>query len=98
LKPIAEHISTRFNEVSLPVCLLMTVIVAWSNGCNVFQKLHRTYNCDDVLYWPIMNKPCPRRVAITGLGAITPLGNDIASTWDAVKAAHLSGLNAPIDY
>lgn len=27
-----------------------------------------------------------RRVVITGLGAITPLGHDVASTWEALKA------------
>ena len=27
-----------------------------------------------------------RRVVVTGLGAVTPIGNDVASTWDAAKA------------
>ena len=27
-----------------------------------------------------------RRVAITGLGAVTPVGNDLPSTWDALVA------------
>ena len=27
-----------------------------------------------------------RRVAITGMGAVTPVGNDVSSTWDAVVA------------
>lgn len=27
-----------------------------------------------------------RRVVVTGLGAVTPLGNDVASTWEAMKA------------
>ena len=27
-----------------------------------------------------------RRVVVTGLGAITPLGNTVAQTWDAMKA------------
>jgi len=25
-----------------------------------------------------------RRVVVTGLGAVTPLGNDVASTWEAL--------------
>ena len=27
-----------------------------------------------------------RRVVITGLGILSPLGNDLASTWDGIKA------------
>jgi 3-oxoacyl-[acyl-carrier-protein] synthase II len=27
-----------------------------------------------------------RRVVVTGLGAVTPIGNDVGSTWDAAKA------------
>ena len=27
-----------------------------------------------------------KRVVVTGLGAITPLGNDVATTWEAAKA------------
>ena len=27
-----------------------------------------------------------RRVVITGLGAVSPLGNDLPSTWEAAKA------------
>ena len=27
-----------------------------------------------------------RRVAVTGIGAVTPLGNDAPSTWDAALA------------
>ncbi|HYN62503.1 MAG TPA: beta-ketoacyl synthase N-terminal-like domain-containing protein, partial [Rubrivivax sp.] len=40
-----------------------------------------------------MNSP-RRRVAITGLGLVTPVGNDVASTWQALLAAR-SGV-API--
>ena len=35
-----------------------------------------------------------RRVAITGLGLVTPVGNDVATTWDALLAGR-SG-TAPI--
>ena len=27
-----------------------------------------------------------RRIVITGIGVISPLGNDLASTWEAMKA------------
>ena len=27
-----------------------------------------------------------RRVVITGLGILSPLGNDLASSWDGIKA------------
>ena len=27
-----------------------------------------------------------KRVVVTGLGALTPLGNDVTSTWEAAKA------------
>ena len=37
-----------------------------------------------------------KRVVITGLGAVTPLGNDVASTWEAAKAGR-SGA-APITH
>jgi 3-oxoacyl-[acyl-carrier-protein] synthase II len=30
--------------------------------------------------------PHPRRVVVTGLGAVTPLGNDVASTWASLLA------------
>jgi len=33
-----------------------------------------------------------RRVAVTGLGAVTPLGNDVASTWRAATAGE-SGID-----
>ena len=35
-----------------------------------------------------------RRVAITGLGLVTPAGNDVATTWDALLAGR-SGV-APV--
>jgi beta-ketoacyl-acyl-carrier-protein synthase II len=38
----------------------------------------------------------PRRVAITGLGLVTPLGNDVAATWKALRAGR-SGV-APITH
>ena len=37
-----------------------------------------------------------RRVVITGMGAVTPLGNSVAETWDAIKAGK-SGI-APITH
>ena len=37
-----------------------------------------------------------RRVAITGLGLVTPVGNDIAATWHALLAGR-SGV-APITH
>src|SRR6266480_1829802 len=33
-----------------------------------------------------------RRVAVTGLGAVTPLGNDVPTTWDAALAGR-SGID-----
>ena len=33
-----------------------------------------------------------RRVAITGLGVVSPLGNDLKSTWDNLLNGH-SGIN-----
>lgn len=37
-----------------------------------------------------------RRVVVTGLGMVTPLGNDVASTWEALKSGR-SGIN-PIEH
>ena len=33
-----------------------------------------------------------RRIVITGIGVISPLGNDLASTWEAMKAGR-SGID-----
>ncbi|MFG3612480.1 beta-ketoacyl-ACP synthase II [Rummeliibacillus sp. G93] len=30
-----------------------------------------------------------RRVVVTGIGAVTPLGNDISTTWENIKAGHV---------
>ncbi|MEO8847230.1 MAG: beta-ketoacyl synthase N-terminal-like domain-containing protein, partial [Casimicrobiaceae bacterium] len=32
-----------------------------------------------------------RRVAITGIGLVTPVGNDVASTWSALQAGRSGG-------
>ncbi|HEY2065176.1 MAG TPA: beta-ketoacyl synthase N-terminal-like domain-containing protein, partial [Gemmatimonadaceae bacterium] len=34
-----------------------------------------------------------RRVVVTGMGAITPVGNDVASTWAAITAGVSGGAN-----
>jgi 3-oxoacyl-[acyl-carrier-protein] synthase II len=34
----------------------------------------------------MMNATPPRRVVVTGLGTLTPLGHDAATTWDAIRA------------
>ena len=39
-----------------------------------------------------MNETLPRRVVITGLGTVNPLGNDVASTWEAARAGR-SGID-----
>ncbi len=39
-----------------------------------------------VLYLLMINDSPPRRVVITGLGTLNPLGNDVVSTWSAVCA------------
>ena len=36
-----------------------------------------------------------RRVVVTGMGAITPVGNDVATTWRAITAGVSGG--APIE-
>ncbi|HMT20205.1 MAG TPA: beta-ketoacyl synthase N-terminal-like domain-containing protein, partial [Promineifilum sp.] len=33
-----------------------------------------------------MNNTHPRRVVITGLGTLNPLGNDVGETWEAIRA------------
>ena len=33
-----------------------------------------------------MTTPHPRRVVITGLGTLNPLGNNVPATWESVKA------------
>ena len=40
-----------------------------------------------------------RRVVVTGLGAVTPLGNDVDSNWSAMKTGtsgidHITGFDA----
>jgi 3-oxoacyl-[acyl-carrier-protein] synthase II len=35
-----------------------------------------------------------RRVVVTGMGAITPIGNDVASYWDSLVAGEIKGFDA----
>ena len=52
------------------------------------------HRADGVVAQPAQNDGAPRRVAITGFGLVTPVGNDVATTWDALLAGR-SGV-API--
>src|SRR5664279_5106898 len=45
-------------------------------------------------HWPHDTMTSRKRVAITGLGLVTPVGNDVAATWDAVLHGRSGG--API--
>ena len=38
-----------------------------------------------------------RRVVVTGLGAVTPLGNDVASTWEALVQGRVATLLVEAD-
>ena len=38
------------------------------------------------------NKVLKRRVVVTGLGAITPIGNSVAEFWDGIRKVRLESV------